>query len=164
MGSPVRWAGHGALAGGVLAAGVLAPMVAFVVVQAGLVFPLRLVLVLAALVGAGTGAGGLLGLLQPLALERLRGRVSLPVIVVGQVAVGAAVAAAAVGATLWVWAFPVVAAPAGLAGLAGGLLMLLGWLPVTMALVLRRAAWPVTVAASVGAGGLALGTFLLMGW
>jgi hypothetical protein len=89
------------------------------------------------------------GVLQPLLLDRVRGRMSLPAVAAGQVALGAtlgATAFAVIESTTPVsWWF------VSFGGMIGGMAMLLGWLPVTVATVLRLRAWPATVAAAIGA-------------
>ncbi|MEZ4235124.1 MAG: hypothetical protein R3F59_02975 [Myxococcota bacterium] len=148
VGSPVRWAGHGALAGAMVPLSLLGLLTALQLA----VPPWFLVQAFLGLAAVGAAVGGAVGLVEPVLMDRLRGRAGLPAIVCGQAALGALASAAGwVGYTTWnAGVFdPVMLWFAAVAGAAGAATMLVGWLPVTVAVVTRHRAWPITVASSV---------------
>ncbi|MEZ4235659.1 MAG: hypothetical protein R3F59_05755 [Myxococcota bacterium] len=162
VGSPAQWARQGAVLGGLL--GGFTPMALGLLVALFDANAPFLFVVFNPAVGAGALAGvlvgGLLGLVQPALLDSVRGRLPLPLVALGQGLVAALAGAVAGGLSL---AIPltaigglalldleVIRVGAWLGGAVGGAAGLLGWLPLTVATVLKSRSWPIT--AAVGAG------------
>lgn len=163
VGTPLHWAKGSALYGGLV--GGWAPLawmlyVEFLAPSAALaLYPL---FILPGLL-SGILVGGALGLVQPALLDRVRGRVRLPVLALAQAGVGAFAGAVvglayplvlaviqAMAATrievMLLWQIGV--AMAGVGALTGALTTLTWWLPYTVATVLKARTWPITVAAA----------------
>lgn len=95
---------------------------------------------------AGAVVGGLLGYVGPFGLDRLRGRVPLPMLMALVPLMAGAVATSVAIAAAWV-----VGSPLALAALYGGVAAMLvtgvAWLPYTVATVMQLRRWPVLAAA-----------------
>jgi hypothetical protein len=153
VGTPLHWARQGALLGGLLPWSVMASALVMTGLAEGFatvasIFYLSVLGDVAVVSAVAAGTGGAVGMLQPVLLDRVRGRMSLPAVATGQVVLGATLGAAAAAALAsmspvgwWLVSF---------GGMIGGMAMLLGWLPFTVATVLRLPAWPATVAAAIG--------------
>ncbi len=141
VGSPGIWARDWAIIGA--GTGVLAPLgVIALSMEPGL-------LPFAAGAGvAGGAAGAVLGATAPRLLERVRGRVPLPVLMLLGLPLGATwgVIAGGLGA-LWLpgMELALVVIAAAIAGVAGAIQLGLTWLPYTVAAVTRRPVWPVVL-------------------
>jgi hypothetical protein len=135
-GRPEAWARDFGLVG--LACGVLAPAA---VAGPSLVF---------AFTGlAGAFYGVVLGLVAPRVLERVRGRVPLPLLAGAAVGVGAAWGAAT--AMLGTLGLGGLLGMVPVAATAGALVTGAVFLPYTVASVMRLSTWPIVVAASAAA-------------
>lgn len=154
VGTPLHWASHAGALGAAL--GALSPL--------ALLLPTKIVpslyetagySLISSLVGGSIGAG--LGLLVPGLLDRVRGRVPLPPVVL--MASGTGTLAGALSGYSWWWAS--FAAHQYLLSLdlsplfvvfgavIGAVAATLWWLPLTVAIVVERR-WPVTAAVGIG--------------
>lgn len=158
VGTPRHWATNGSLLGGILGWWVPAAIVAALVLLTGdglfvllmgFLNPLNFA---SAVVGALVG--GLLGVVHPALLDRVRGRVPVLAIALGQTVTGA-LAGAAAGAA---WALPLVLLDASsplflvtgaIGAILGALVAPIWWLPFAVSTVLGRQ-WPVTLGVAVG--------------
>ncbi len=152
VGSPAHWARDFGLIG--LFSGAMGPTILgvgwSVLVASGL---------------AGAAAGALLGAAAPGVLERVRGRVPIPFLLLMGIPVGAvwgAVAGLAAGLALGslpnmfvLWAM--------VAGIAGAVQMGAVWFPYTVLSVLRKPTWPVVVLACASSLWLGRIAILLFG-
>ena len=170
-GSPVRWAGHTALYAAMVtfAAPVsfTIPSIAQDFVRQGqtlelLFVPLFLLIMLLPATALGTILGGLAGAAQPAFADRVRGRVPLPALIVGQSAVGAALGSATAAggflAHVYMGLWPagngfepwwiMLARMALYGGFVGAWAGLVWWLPFTVTTVTGGRALRVTAAAT----------------
>lgn len=179
VGSPVHWAGHTALYAALVASGFCATLIGTAVANVGvrLVLETGFFLVFLVLWGgaAATAAafGALVGAVQPMGLDRVRGRVALPLVVLGQSVVGAVLGAVVSDAILlgmaelvgWAGLGPwwqALAWTSLFGGFVGASAALAWWLPFTVATVTGGRTGRVTVAAASSVSLWLLAVWLLL--